>query len=449
MEDEHSTSILYESDTDPHNLSNEYYDNDDDDECKDSDIEDMDCSFLARQIFTPEKNGVPLSLGVDRRSPNLSPSNSKIMEGKNIEENSNRISITTINIFGSLERTPCKEDNRKNIDDIGNHDIFTTINLNTCKEDNKNMEYISTQEMSESIDHTICKDNNMDDVGSEDVFDDLDDYQGFFETHSTDANYNVSKKENVVFFGCNDSVFENHTELDLSRKIYSKNGPIGLKSCLKKPLDSICETDSQCTLNKSVRWKESNEEFIISKENHNDNKSTFDFQRLLNALNQLAENIRSKKEEVSEEPIKIERDYSLKRRIVLIPRNIVSTSVLCMLNFKTFKTLYEKTYKSKIIFKYIPRKLSMNQWRRVDLIFIESLKYINLKDYKTKKGLTVDVAKIYPLLYVGVEGEEYPSCLVTEGINIYQFNKENIEVNQPFCDYVKNLIERNRIVRCV
>uniref|UniRef100_A0A0K0FM84 Uncharacterized protein n=1 Tax=Strongyloides venezuelensis TaxID=75913 RepID=A0A0K0FM84_STRVS len=253
-------------------------------------------------------------------------------------------------------------------------------------------------------------------------------------------------KRGNYLFDNNSNESEEENKFGNTAKIFSDNGPPRLKSCLRKPMDNIFDVStSNTTLNKSVRWKEYNEEFHFCS-SPTDSKSTFDFQNLLDALTQFAENIRKSKEDLSDCPIVVERDHSLKKRIILLPGNSTSSSIFRLLNLKTFKSIYEKTYKTKIFFKYIPRKMTSNQWKRVDLVIIESIQDLNLENYKTKKGSVIDVKKSYPLLYLGVEGETYPSSLLQEGVNIYQFSKDSIEVNQYFCDYVKGLIERNRII---
>uniref|UniRef100_A0AC35UH45 Anoctamin n=1 Tax=Rhabditophanes sp. KR3021 TaxID=114890 RepID=A0AC35UH45_9BILA len=397
----------YDSDTDPHNLSDSF-------DLNDSfmgEDDDDDVNLNADRVFLPERNGSLSSNEYGERSPDLSmcdtlgsTSNLTCINNGEITDDSTDKSSSTI------ARAPSDRIRFRDQMRIIHSNDTPTLQRNTNIDIFQNNEsFMNGQERADSIVSTNSDMSSISHMGA----------------------FNIEN--------------QNLYDLDNAFKIGSPNQFLTLKSILKKQHDTS-ECGSHSVFNKSVRWKESNEEITFDKTNNSTKSSSspFDFQRLLNALREFARKSKNAGE-LSDEPIVIERDHTLKRRIILLPRN--PSSILKYLNFKTLKTMLEKTYKYKVFFKYVPRKMSKHQWRRVDLIFVDSLSCIDLNDYKTKNGSAVDVTKNFPMMQCGIEGDMYSTDGFGDKMLVYQFAKNDIKIGQTFCDHIKSMIERYRFNR--
>uniref|UniRef100_A0AC35TWY9 Uncharacterized protein n=1 Tax=Rhabditophanes sp. KR3021 TaxID=114890 RepID=A0AC35TWY9_9BILA len=224
-------------------------------------------------------------------------------------------------------------------------------------------------------------------------------------------------------------------------EVASPTSQLGLRGILKR-------TNTNCEMKqpKSVRWSELNKEHIFEKEKAVE-ESTFNFQRLLNALKEHTLNaIEDKKiNRHTDEPITIDRKHTFKKRIILLPKSPMS--LLRNLNLQALIAMLDKTYKYKVSFKYTPRRLSLQQWKRVDLIFVDSLASINFHEYKINSGALVNITKQFPIVHLGLEGETYQPGLLGGNLLAYQFPKYDYRIGQHFCDWIKNVIERHRFNR--
>uniref|UniRef100_A0A0N4Z8R8 ERCC4 domain-containing protein n=1 Tax=Parastrongyloides trichosuri TaxID=131310 RepID=A0A0N4Z8R8_PARTI len=249
---------------------------------------------------------------------------------------------------------------------------------------------------------------------------------------------NVESNSNIFSSSFVDSNFKiNETKINMTKELTITK----VKSILKQP---SCSQDADISNSscKSVRFKAGHEIFSIHNETSSSIKDVFNFDRLLDALNKFVDTVRFKDKDSDEPPLIVERDFSLKRRIIVAPKEPSST--LKFLKLKQFRKMFEANYKTKYTIKYLPRKLSKQQWKRVDLILFDSFNELAQENFKTKSGRLIDCEKSFPKIACAIEGDSFIKEMEKARQNVFVFSKNNINITQTFCDFVKNVIDRSK-----